>query len=143
MYVIVIQVDYTLIMSTDPFMKDEERAFMEFLSKIKKVMEYKPVSFYGAVITRRGRNVVVDQPSYTKCLTTDFPRTPQGFATARGKASYAQLPLDRINLFSSIKHLKFLPPWLKQKIMISNFLHFIAEDPVRSNVPGLTEHALY
>lgn len=42
----------------------------------------------GTLITQKGRDVVVDQHTYTNCLTTDFPRTPQGFATARVKASY-------------------------------------------------------
>lgn len=85
----VIQVDDTLIMGTPLFVKDEERESVAFPSKGRTLIESKPVGFNGTVITRKGRNIVVDQHAYTECLTADFPRTPQGFATARGKASYA------------------------------------------------------
>lgn len=85
----VVQVDDTLIMGTSAFMEDEERESVAFPSKGRTSIEDKPVSFNGTVLTRRGRDVIVDQHAYTDNLDSDFPLTPEGFATARGKASYA------------------------------------------------------
>lgn len=85
----VVQVDDTLIMGSPSFMDDEERESAAFPSKGRTSVEAKPVAFNGTTIRRRGKTVIVDQHEYTGNLDSDFSRTPEGFATARGKASYA------------------------------------------------------
>lgn len=85
----VLQVDDTLITGTDSFLADEERESKAFPSKGRTEIGSKKTKFNGSNLSRKGSSVIVDQEDYTQILDDKYERSPQGFATARGKASYA------------------------------------------------------
>eukprot|EP00173_Palmaria_palmata_P000915 Plantae.Rhodophyta-Palmaria_palmata.ctg14716.p1 GENE.Plantae.Rhodophyta-Palmaria_palmata.ctg14716~~Plantae.Rhodophyta-Palmaria_palmata.ctg14716.p1 ORF type:complete len:201 (-),score=15.59 Plantae.Rhodophyta-Palmaria_palmata.ctg14716:638-1240(-) len=85
----VLQVDDTLVIGNETFMASEAKESDAFPFKGRTLIQSKPVGFNGTNLSRRDCDVVVEQHDYTDALSANFLRTPEGFATARGKNSYA------------------------------------------------------
>lgn len=90
MGMIVTQVDDSAIAGTRNFLADELKAAVQFPSKGRKMVTSEGHEFNGSLIRKSGQRFEMDQNAYVARISTaKTERTPEAFATVKGKLHYA------------------------------------------------------